>query len=304
MAAGTPARSALSDAFVEASTDAVRRLVAADAGFEVALRQALGHARSSHPSVSVDDHALAAFLGARADQVAAGSAGELLATLRVGDLLLVHGCATRDPAALAEVTRLLAAEAQRAARRTGASVSLQEEVVLALSSSLLVGDERGPGLSRYSGRGSLVGFLRAAATRSLVRQLGPERRASPLREDLVEAVTELHDPEIALIKARYRDQVNDCFRQALGVLSGRERALLRLHLIGGLNIDAIGASYRVHRATAARWLSQARSRLLEEAQRQMASRLRLAPHEATSLTRLLQSQLDLSLSRIFSDADG
>ena len=40
-------------------------------------------------------------------------------------------------------------------------------------------------------------------------------------------------------------------------LSAQERTVLRLHVLDGLGTDEIGALYKVHRTTVARWQAQA-----------------------------------------------
>ncbi len=70
-----------------------------------------------------------------------------------------------------------------------------------------------------------------------------------------------------------------------------------MHYLDGLNIDEIGASFRVHRSTVARWLAQARERILEETRKLLSSRLQIGRAEAESVIHLVQSQLDVSIYR-------
>ncbi len=65
----------------------------------------------------------------------------------------------------------------------------------------------------------------------------------------------------------------------------------------GLNIDEIGAIYRVHRVTAYRWLEKARDALVKHTQKLLAAQLKVEKREFDSIMRLIRSQLHLSLVR-------
>jgi RNA polymerase sigma-70 factor (ECF subfamily) len=74
-----------------------------------------------------------------------------------------------------------------------------------------------------------------------------------------------------------------------------------MHLLDGASIDRIAAVHSVHRATAARWLERIRERLASGTRRLLQERLRVSRDELASLVRLIDSQLDLSLSTLLSD---
>jgi len=73
--------------------------------------------------------------------------------------------------------------------------------------------------------------------------------------------------------------------------------LLRYHHVDGLNIDEIGAIYRVHRVTAFRWLEKAKEKLVEATLARMRTRLNVSARELDSVLRLIRSQVHLSLVR-------
>jgi RNA polymerase sigma-70 factor (ECF subfamily) len=66
----------------------------------------------------------------------------------------------------------------------------------------------------------------------------------------------------------------------------------------GLNIDAIGVLFGVHRATVARWRSDARTALFEGTRRVFRAELDLSAGEFASVMRLIDSQLEVSLPRL------
>ena len=58
--------------------------------------------------------------------------------------------------------------------------------------------------------------------------------------ELADAAIAEQDPELDYLRSRYRQQFHDAFVVALGALEDRDRTILRLHLVDGMNIDAIG----------------------------------------------------------------
>jgi len=78
-------------------------------------------------------------------------------------------------------------------------------------------------------------------------------------------------------------------------------------LVGRLSLDEqlgqlvqiqVGKLYGVHRATAARWLSDAREALGALIRAELAARLRIATEDVDSIVRLVQSRVDMSLDRL------
>ena len=87
------------------------------------------------------------------------------------------------------------------------------------------------------------------------------------------------------------------FGAALGQLGAREQTLLRYHHVDGLNIDEIGAIYRIHRVTAFRWLEKAKELLVRSTLDTLRGRLKLPANELDSVLRMIRSQIHLSLVR-------
>jgi RNA polymerase sigma-70 factor (ECF subfamily) len=96
----------------------------------------------------------------------------------------------------------------------------------------------------------------------------------------------------------YSAEVRAAFRDAVARLSAEERAVLRSSTVDGLTIDQLGALYQVHRATAARWVSHARTSLLSELRSILAARLGIDRAACDSIVQLVQSRVDLSLERL------
>jgi RNA polymerase sigma-70 factor (ECF subfamily) len=220
--------------------------------------------------------------------------GEILVT----DHYLAFACAAGDAAAVAECDAILVREAGFAADGTKMHASVRDEATQVIRAQLLAPREGKPAaIGDYAGRGALRSWLRVCVSRELVRLAKAQQRAEPLEEHLIADPGYGDDPALGELKAKYRAELADAFRTALTELPARERTLLRYQLIDGLTIDEVGAIFRVHRATAARWLAKIRDDLVTRTRELMAVALGVDTAEAASIVRLVQSQLDVSVIR-------
>jgi len=208
------------------------------------------------------------------------------------DLYLCCACFCGVSKATAVLQREAGATARLAASRIDRSPEFVQEVVQELWDKLLVGPA--PKIGNYAARGSLLGWLRVATTRVALDHVRT-RKASLLQhaELSCELPAEDLSPEIRLIKERYGDDFRAAFKLAVASLSGRERNVLHMYLKGGCNIDQIGKTYNVHRATAARWLEHARTAIYHSVRRELRVRRGdVTDSEFRSLAKVLQSNLE------------
>jgi RNA polymerase sigma-70 factor (ECF subfamily) len=220
--------------------------------------------------------------------------GEVL----VSDHFLAYAAATGNPAAVAACDAILVREAGYAADGTKLHASVRDEATQVVRAQLLVPRAGKPAaIGDYAGRGALRAWLRVCVSRELVRLAKAQQRSEPLEEHLVADPGYGDDPALEELKTKYRAELADAFRTALGELPARERTLLRYQLIDGLTIDEIGALFRVHRATAARWIAKIRDDVLVRTRALMALALGVDTAEAASIVRMVQSQLDVSVIR-------
>ena len=84
----------------------------------------------------------------------------------------------------------------------------------------------------------------------------------------------------------------------LRALESRERSVLRMHVVDGLNIDEIGTVHRVHRPTVARRIAKARETLLAETRARLPTSLKINESQFASLMIVVRSHLDLSVERL------
>jgi RNA polymerase sigma-70 factor, ECF subfamily len=272
------------------------------AAAEAAWAAALAAAREAWPQVRLDEPLLAAFFGPRltgADLAAA------LATAPVADLAIAAACLAQEPTAHAAFDAVLT-EVDAAGASTRSPRELVEDVKQVLRVQLLVPrDGKPPGIGGYKGKGPLRGWLRITATRELIRHQKKRTReaARPLEELLGAALRDGGDPVLDQMKEEYRAEFAAALREAIAALSAEDRTLLRQQIADGLSIDALGAAYGVHRATAARWANRARGALVAATRIQLAARLAVSADEIDSVIRLVRSQLDASVVRYLRESD-
>jgi RNA polymerase sigma-70 factor (ECF subfamily) len=149
-----------------------------------------------------------------------------------------------------------------------------------------------------AGGGDLGALVRIAAVRLALNAHRDDHRDGGDPEPLLAQLAFGSDPEGELVVERTRAEVERAFTEALAALAPRDRTLLRLHLVHDLSIDEIGATFRVHRSTAARWLARIRSELEDGTLKRLQDRLQAGDTEVASLIRLVRSRLDVSFSRI------
>ncbi|MDC0715627.1 sigma-70 family RNA polymerase sigma factor [Nannocystis bainbridge] len=250
------------------------------------LEAATAATRAKWPELAIrDEHwssALAPRLDGEPDLVAA------FAELAASDVYLVGACLAGDKPALAILERMTRATATHVVARLGGRFSV-EDLVQELLMKLVVGESRK--LAGYGGRGALAAWLRICAVRTAI-SLGRKRQELAVEDETLEAIADEGDDQaLAFLKASYRDAFKRAFAAALADLSKRGRTLLRLQIHDQLTLEEIGAFYRVSRATAARWLAEARGDLVKRTRTRLMTSLGLPAEELGQLMRLVASNL-------------
>lgn len=218
------------------------------------------------------------------------------------DVVLTCGLFHRDPWALSEFERSVAPRVLAALSKLGADEASAAECLQATRVRLLV-DEGGRRLTQYRGIGSFAAFVITAAVRALsVQHRGRRVQLEP--EAALRSLSAATDLERQVARVGQTALFERAFRDALGSLSTREVALLKLNLVDGASIDELAGVYRVSRATAARWLASARSALKSSTLSRLSSLTRLERHDVKSLFDSVVSSLNLSLRRFVAEAAG
>ncbi len=218
------------------------------------------------------------------------------------DLFLACACALELPQSAEAFEQRFAGDIRAILARYDAHGSVQEDAARAAIAGLLVStDSRPPKIAQYRGRGQLLAFLRIVVVREALMRL--RRQKKLVSEELLADMPSADDPELAYLKQTYQSEFREAFAVAVEGLEPRQRTLLRYHLVDQLNSDQVAAIYAVHRATAARWVSAARSTLLESTRRALMEKLTISKDEFESIMRLIQSSFDVSVQRLLGTDD-
>jgi RNA polymerase sigma-70 factor (ECF subfamily) len=253
-----------------------------------AIDDLVARARAAWPEIDLPD---AVVYGHFSDKLAEND------EIVVDDLYLACACAQQNPVAIAAFESRYLSQVKVFLGRMKPPASLVDEVQQALRVRLLVAEPGSvPRIAEYGGRGTLTAWLRVAAIRLAIDAFRRAGNAPPDDEPLEQISGD--DPELEIVRDRYRAELNDALREAFAVLTAEQRNLLRLNYRDGRSIDDIAALLSVHRATVARRIAEAREAILDETRRRFETRLGLSPAELQSLIRLLRSQLHLSVSRL------
>jgi RNA polymerase sigma-70 factor (ECF subfamily) len=258
--------------------------------------------RSAWPDLHVEAVDVVEFI---ARQVTADLADAALEGLRPADLYLAAGCAKQLPQAIAAFDRDYMREVDIALARMRIAAPRVADVKQLVRQRLFVGGgtagaptSRGK-ISEYGGRGDLRRWVRSVAVRTCLNDLRKGKREVLVDDDqlIAQHAIAADDPEVEYMKRTYAAEFKAAFSETLHKLGAREQTLLRYHHVDNLNIDEIGAIYRVHRVTAFRWLEKAKEILVRGTLDTLRGRLKLPAEELDSVLRMIRSQIHLSLVR-------
>lgn len=259
------------------------------ADLDDAIETAVADGRAAWPGIMVS----ARRLGAHARRV--GATKETV--IKHGsDLYLACACAQRDLMAMERFEGCVLPRIYPYLKRLGAREGIAEDLRQDLCLTLLLNHP--PGIAAYSGRGTLLSWLRVIAGRMACRRARPLVLLLPAVLEATESLS--MDPETRAMCRILGPRLRQALEESLAALSPQEKEILRLHYAGGQNIDTLGARYRFHRATAARRLAGIRSQVVTEMRERLAPPPRSAEEPRAELGPLgeaLSGELHPSLER-------
>jgi RNA polymerase sigma-70 factor (ECF subfamily) len=215
-----------------------------------------------------------------------------VAGLHLADLALAWACSRGQEPAIVHFERTYFGHASRALRRMNLSETVADDVLGWMRFELFARPQGGL-ISTYSGRGDLGSWVRSIAVHEALKRVRQQRREVP-----AEAVEDLPMPETELVAMRgaYGAEFTRALDESFRALSTQQRNLLRQYFLDGLTIDMLAGLHKVHRATAARWVSAARSELVEKVRARLSRELALSEAGVDELITL--SNLQESLSQL------
>jgi RNA polymerase sigma-70 factor (ECF subfamily) len=276
-----------------------RAEVAAIADLEELLATHLAKGAAEWPALALEPRIYVRHLADKLRERTGEPADRVIRTMPAADLYLAAGCTSGVPAAIAAFQATLLPVVRPALAKIGLADTIIEETEQRTSIMILVGDPDQPAIARYQGRGTLKSWVRSIAIRTGRRLAGTRDGGGDHDLEQVDlAALNIHDPELALLRERYREQAHAALVAAVAALTERQRNVLRQYYLDNLTIDQLAALYRVDRATTARWVIAARTDVLTGIRTELAAALGANTDEIDSILRLVRSQLELSLRHL------
>lgn len=254
----------------------------------------LAAGRAAWPEIAIGEDVIAKHLAGRAPEDAGLPQHD-------ADVYLAIALATGDAAALRVFEAKLVPHVDQALRRLRLPATTKDDVRQQVRTDLLVGNGA-PKIGDYAGRGELAGWLRVTATRKALTLLRKTNREEALDDLLLDHWPDASaNPGKEHLRTKYTSELKRAIHDAFAALEVRQRNLLRQHILDELTIDDLARLYRAHRATCARWLADARAELGKNTRKRLIATLGIDREEVDSLLRFLDSDIELSISRILHD---
>jgi RNA polymerase sigma-70 factor (ECF subfamily) len=190
--------------------------------------------------------------------------------LHLEELAIARGCALGRESAWRRFLAQYREQLTRAAVEMTGSAALGEDLASALYSELFGMTERegkrwSP-LLRYSGRGSLMGWLRAVLAQRSVNQYRKIGRETALGE------IEPAAPASEQLKPERLEDLRVALKMTLSAASAEERFLLTAYYLDQHTLHEMSRVLRVHVATVSRKLKRATERLRKQLLRALIAR--------------------------------
>ncbi len=274
------------------------------ASIEHALSRLVTAGTDAWPALVVDPGAFVAYVADRLPQPR--PLLEALAAVHGAELYLAFACQAGDRHAIAALERTYAGHIDAVIRGLDGRGMTRDDFRQVVRHKLFVGDANTPPrITAYAGTGSLAAWLRVTARRAGLNAVrGKEVTTEPpADDDVLQFPQSIGDPELDYLKDRYREEFRSAFLDAVSRLQPRQRTLLRQTIAHQLTVRQIGRMYKIHHATAARWIAQARQDLIEGTRRALQERLEVSQRELESIMGLIASRLDVSVMRVLGRDD-
>jgi len=237
------------------------------------LEEILGvlYRRGSHayPRLAVPEAAFGRYLA----RCAADGQTKSLAALAVTDMYLACACAERVRGAVTVFERTFRPVIQRAIARVLTIPEERKDAEQRAWQRLLVSDgDELPRITQYLGHGPLERFISVVATRVAISVGRNESSEHRLRKKAIAEASGV-DPERLLMKGQLRQELESAVTRGLAALKPRERLVLKLFLVSGMTLAAIGRSLGVTRQAVTKTLAHARESILAEVEQSLRDRM-------------------------------
>jgi RNA polymerase sigma-70 factor (ECF subfamily) len=226
------------------------------------------------------------------------SAGVATENLRQwgGDLYLAYAAGVGDHAAVRAIEKLFISRLPARIRRLGSATDKVSDVLQTVRERLFSGEV--PRIRAYNGAGPLEQWIKVVAIRTAIDLHRTDQSIPRIEGAWLQTVAPRDDADVSalMMKAEYKRELELAIQELVARLSPRDRAILRLHVVEGVSIDKIAASYGVHRVTVARWVWTAGETLLDGLRGRFRAKFGIVPPEFDSIARMARSQLSIDLA--------
>jgi RNA polymerase sigma-70 factor (ECF subfamily) len=211
-----------------------------------------------------------------------------------GDLYLACAAGAGDHRAIRVIEERFIARLPARIRRLGAANDTVGDVLQTVRERLFSGIT--PRIRAYNGAGPLEQWIKVVAIRTAIDLHRTDRSIPRVEGAWLETVMPADSDASSLVmKVEYKRELEAAIRDLVATLSPRDRAILRLHVVEGVSIEKIAASYGVHRVTVARWVWTAGETLLDGLRARFKEKFGIVPREFDSMARMARSQLSIDL---------
>jgi RNA polymerase sigma-70 factor, ECF subfamily len=225
-----------------------------------------------------------AFLG-RLEEIASAEGSGNISKLQLEDLFLAVACARGDRIAWEYFADDYLAMIRKYALRACRNPSEAEDLAQNLVTRFMEDSSR---LGSYNGRGSLAAWLRVSVAHAAIDRF--RRNAKQVSLEAVEEETGnvLPQPSPDLPAEDRLDRswgpiLCNIVTEEIRKIPPRDRLLLCLYYLQAIPLRLIGRHFRVHEATASRWLDGLRRKLRKNIERELGLRYGLKSEEIQSL---------------------
>jgi RNA polymerase sigma-70 factor (ECF subfamily) len=227
---------------------------------------------------------------------------EFWRALHLEELAVARGCALGREAAWQRFLAQYREPLTRIAVEMTGAVSSGEELANSLYSELFGLTERegkrcSP-LLRYSGRGSLIGWLRAVLAQRRVNVYRRTKRETTLEDDI-----EPPAPATEPVNLEQLEHLRPSLEHAIAALCAEERFLLSAYYLDTRTLDELSRVLRVHEATVSRKLKRATEHVRKELLKALTAR-GLSRRAADEMLGTDPRDVDISLRKLLQNPDG
>lgn len=221
--------------------------------------------------------------------------------LHLEELAIARGCALGREAAWRRFLAEFREPLTRIAIETTGAVSSGEELANSLYSELFGLTERegkrcSP-LLRYSGRGTLIGWLRAVLAQRRVDLYRKTKRETALDDDIDPPA-----PATEPVNLKQLESLQPSLEQAIATLGPEERFLLSSYYLDARTLDELSRVLRVHEATVSRKLKRATGHIRKELLKALTAR-GLSRRAAEEMLGADPRDVDINLRKLLQNPD-